>query len=483
MNEIANQKVFTLAKEADPRGVRTLGVLTKPDALQKGDKMRVIEVARNNVTTLNHGWFVVRNRSTQEIAEGVTLKQRNANERMFFSSNPWKMLPPDRVGIEALEKFLRALLDEHVRKEFPSLLKEINELIENAEQELRGLGPARETPDEQRRILLKMAMRYQSISTSAILGNYRDDFFDRGEFCKLRMQVANHNDQFHGDIIENGQQKKFVDFRIPGASATQDGILDKESIYYNIHEQYYASRGAELPGMVNPAVVQNLFKWQSLSWESISVNHVEEVKKITDAFVRILLRYVCPDEELETRIRARLTHLIEQAYDRADAELASILKSERDGVLLTLDDSYAEKLQESRRDRTLLALKALKLSASNDDEDEKAKQERVELILNAVSLSNKIQSVNDIHDILNSYYHVARKRFIDSVALQVVERHFLSCEEGGPASCFTPQWVGSLGVDDLDLIAGEGQIITNRRAVLQDKLQKWRHARKIASGI
>ena len=482
MNEIANQKVFTLAKEADPRGVRTLGVLTKPDALQKGDKMRVIEVAKNNVTTLNHGWFVVRNRSTQEIAEGVTLSQRSANERVFFSSNPWKLLSPDRVGIEALEKFLRALLDEHVRKEFPSLLKEINELIEKSEQELRALGPARETPDEQRRTLLRMAMQYQSLSTSAIQGNYRDDFFDRGEFCKLRMQVANHNDQFHREIHNKGQQKEFVDFRLPNATATQDAILDKESIYYDINEQYYNSRGAELPGMVNPAVVQNLFKWQSLSWESISVNHVEEVKKITDAFVRVLLRYVCPDEELEQRIRARLTHLIEQAYDRADAELASILKSERDGVLLTLDDSYAEKLQESRRDRTLLALKALKLSANNDDDD-KAKQERVELILNAVSLSNNIQSVNDIHDILRSYYHVARKRFIDSVAVQVVERHFLSCEEGGPACCFTPQWVGSLGADDLDLIAGEGQIITNRRANLQDKLQKWKHARKIASGI
>lgn len=480
MHETANQKVFTLAKEADPSGLRTLGVLTKPDALQRGDEKRIIEVARNNVTQLNHGWFVVRNRSTQEITDGVTLEQRDHNEREFFSLSPWKSLPQDRVGITALEKFLRTLLDEHVKKEFPNLVKEMNVMIEDAERELKCLGPARETPDEQRRILLKLAMEYQSISTSAILGNYRDDFFDRGELCKLRMQVANHNDEFHTEITGGGHQMEFVDFRDLNAAATKDAIYDKGSIYSQIHTQYYNSRGSELPGMVNPVVVQNLFKWQSQSWENISKRHVEDMKDITNAFIRDLLKYVCPDDDLEPRIRARLSPVIEKAYDRADAELGSILRSERDGVLLTLDEGYAEKLQEARRDRTLLALKSLKLTTADD---ENAERERVELILNAVSLSNEIQSVNDIHDILRSYYYVARKRFVDNVAVQVVERHFLSREEGGPASCFSPQWVGSLDVDDLELIAGEDKIVSNRRAILQEKLQKWRYARKIAIGM
>jgi len=228
--------------------------------------------------------------------------------------------------------------------------------------------------------------------------------------------------------------------------------------------------------MVNPAVVQNLFKWQSESWERIAKDHVQSMKEITNAFIGALLIYVCPNEDLEPRIRARLTSLIEEAYTRADEELASILKSERYGVLLTLDDSYAERLQESRRDRTLLSLKALKLG-NNDDSVNK------QLILNAVSLSNEIQSVNDIHDILRSYYSVARKRFIDNVAVQVVERHFLSREEGGPASCFSPQWVGSLSVDELELIAGEDRIVSNRRAVLLEKLEKWRYAKKFAGGV
>lgn len=478
--------MFRLAKEADPRGVRTLGVLTKPDALQKGDEQRIIDVARNNVTVLNLGWFVIRNRSTQDIADGVTLEQRNTNERDFFFKNPWRSLPSDRVGIVALEKFLRALLDEHVKKEFPNLLKEMNTLIENAERELEILGPCRETPDEQRRILLKLAMEYQNVSTNAILGNYRDDFFTKGEYHKLRMHVANCNDKFNTAILNCGHQMQFEDIDDPQSTPTQEAISDEESIYYHIREHYRSSRGSELPGMVNPIVVQNLFKWQSQAWAHHSKAHVKMIQRLTNAFISDLLKQVCPDTDLEPRIKARLAPLIERAYERAEAELQSILKSEREGVLLTLDISYADKLQEARKQRTMLALKAVQLSATihNDEEARTAAaKERLQRILDAVSLSNEIQSVNDIHDILRSYYYVARKRFVDNVAVQVVERHFMSREEGGPAACFSPQWVGSLSVDELELIAGEDKIVSNRRVVLLDKLEKWRSAKKYAGGV
>ena len=483
LHETANQKVFRLAKEADPRGIRTLGVLTKPDALQKGDEGRIIDVARNNVTVLNHGWFVVRNRSTQDIAEGVTLEERDMKEREFFSRPPWKSLSSDRVGVVALKKFLRALLEDHVKKEFPSLLKEMNALIEGAERELEVLGPCRETPDEQRRILLKLATEYQSIAINGILGNYRNDFFDKIEKHKLRMLVANRNDEFNRNMVDKGHHMEFRDVEDFHTEADMD---NRDSIYYHIRELYYSSRGCELPGMVNPITVQNLFKWQSEAWAKFSKQHVDEIKFITSEFITALLKHVCPEQDLESRLRARLDPLIEKAYSRAEDELCSILKSEREGVLLTLDDSYADVLQEARKKRTMFALKALKLStaaADNESGQQHLAEDRLKAILDAVSPSNEVQNVNDIHDILVAYYYVARKRFVDNVALQVVERHFLSRDEGGPARCFSPQWVGGLSVDELEMIAGEDKAVSNRRAVLKDKLDRWRAAKKFAGGV
>ena len=41
LNNYANQEVFAMAKAADPEGKRTVGIITKCDALMKGDEQPV----------------------------------------------------------------------------------------------------------------------------------------------------------------------------------------------------------------------------------------------------------------------------------------------------------------------------------------------------------------------------------------------------------------------------------------------------------
>ena len=38
LNNLANQEVFSMAKAADPEGKRTVGIITKCDAVSKGDE-------------------------------------------------------------------------------------------------------------------------------------------------------------------------------------------------------------------------------------------------------------------------------------------------------------------------------------------------------------------------------------------------------------------------------------------------------------
>ena len=40
-NNLANQEVFKMARTADPEGIRTVGIITKCDAVQKGDETGV----------------------------------------------------------------------------------------------------------------------------------------------------------------------------------------------------------------------------------------------------------------------------------------------------------------------------------------------------------------------------------------------------------------------------------------------------------
>ncbi|KAL5379233.1 hypothetical protein PMIN02_010994 [Paraphaeosphaeria minitans] len=63
--------------------------ITKCDALQPGDEQGVLRIAKNEVEKLTHGWFVVKNRSTQEIIAGVTIKERHKRENhLFLNKSP-----------------------------------------------------------------------------------------------------------------------------------------------------------------------------------------------------------------------------------------------------------------------------------------------------------------------------------------------------------------------------------------------------------
>ena len=71
---------------------------------------------------------------------------------------------------------------------------------------------------------------------------------------------------------------------------------------------------------------------------------------------------------------------------------------------------------------------------------------------------------------------------MDNVPVQVIERHYLSRDQS-PARCFSPQWVGTLSVDELDQIAGEERSVVDRRAMLTEKLEKWKGAKRVAGEI
>jgi hypothetical protein len=74
-----------------------------------------VRIAKNEVEKLTHGWFAVKNRSTQEIADGVTIEERHKREKHFFATcAPWTDLKRDRTGIYALKIFLGGLLYNHI---------------------------------------------------------------------------------------------------------------------------------------------------------------------------------------------------------------------------------------------------------------------------------------------------------------------------------------------------------------------------------
>lgn len=59
--DIATQEILSMAEEADPLGQRTLGVLTKPDLVDRGGEEHVMDLVRGIKNKLNLGYCMVRN--------------------------------------------------------------------------------------------------------------------------------------------------------------------------------------------------------------------------------------------------------------------------------------------------------------------------------------------------------------------------------------------------------------------------------------
>ena len=116
--DIATQEILDMAEECDRKGQRTLGVLTKPDLVDKGAESGIIDLLEGKAHKLNLGWAIVRNPGQGELLDASF--DRNTAESDFFNTrDPWMKLSKDKKGIESLQTRLGEILAEIVRREFP----------------------------------------------------------------------------------------------------------------------------------------------------------------------------------------------------------------------------------------------------------------------------------------------------------------------------------------------------------------------------
>ena len=93
--------------------------------------------------------------------------------------------------------------------------------------------------------------------------------------------------------------------------------------------------------------------------------------------------------------------------------------------------------------------------------------------------SNLKHTVDDLHDILHSYYKVARKRFVDIICMQAAD-HFLVTGQDAPIKVFCPKFVSELSTEQLEAIAGEDLVSKRKREDLKRKIENLEMGKKIA---
>jgi GTPase SAR1 family protein len=108
--DITTQEILKVAEKADPDGLRTIAVLTKPDLVtEEVTQTAIKEIVLGRGKPLPMGCCVVKNRGADD--QQSTVSDRLAQEKAFFGKPEWREIAASgRCGIESLKFRLSDLL-------------------------------------------------------------------------------------------------------------------------------------------------------------------------------------------------------------------------------------------------------------------------------------------------------------------------------------------------------------------------------------
>ncbi|KAK3618030.1 hypothetical protein LTR22_026516 [Elasticomyces elasticus] len=444
--DFALQEVAELARKLDPKGIRSLGLITKPDTLYAGSESETayLKLAQNKDVVLNLGWHVMKNRSFE--TKDISLTERDEQEALLFSKGILRQLPSLRLDIETN--------------------------LSACEIRLRHLDSPRATPDDQYRYLLRFSHDFSGLIKSALDGMYNHPFFgsaktDEGYLKRLRAVVQNLLTKFADTMQLKGEARKIID----GPGRVRDlepNEVARPDYIFEVRELMRVSRGCELPGTFNPLVVGELFSEQCQPWK----NHVKETKDCIFEAARsamvAIVDYIAVEETADGLVR-----LIGQGMDKLkqdlDRKLDEILRPHFEMHPITYNHYLTDNVQkaQSRRRRRKIETVLRKEFGDLNAQDYNAIEplHLLNLLDDDIEADMENYGSDLAVDYMEAYYKVALKKFIDDFSVLGIEQ----CLIQKLPLLFTPEVVQRLTAEEIAGVAAESHAIDIERQQCADR--------------
>ncbi|KAJ5775854.1 uncharacterized protein N7511_000865 [Penicillium nucicola] len=478
-NDFANQIVLRLARDADPSGDRTLGVISKPDTLVPGSESEAsfVSLAKNQDVEFRLGWHVLRNMDSEK--GQCSLSDRNIQEWNFFSQGIWEDLPRSLVGVDSLRNRLSSLLLGQIASELPSLINEINSKINSCRSQLQKLGDPRATLDEQRSYLLHISQAFQSLAKAAVDGTYSEPFFGDaktkdGYQKRIRAVIQNLNQQFTEKISRRGHFHHVLGSEDQRLVSKSQVCLTRKEYVQHIETLLKRTRGRELPGTFNPLIVKDLFQEQCGPWADITHSHITAAWTAAREFLQHAVSYVADEATSKTLFKQVILPALGDLRRALENGSEELLMPHQGGHPITYNHYFTETLQKTRIDRQKESFRKALQSYFGVDTLSTS-----EPALHAIDLQGLFNSLlqttipdmtrfasEEALDCMLSYYKVALKRFVDDIATEVIEVKLLSALP----TLFTPTIAFEMPKDLVCQIAGESEESQSLRDQLNKKL-------------
>ncbi|KAI3331443.1 hypothetical protein HD806DRAFT_518465 [Xylariaceae sp. AK1471] len=504
-NQVILQTVLSRVKGHDKNQERTLGIITKPDLLTPGsqDEDRFISLARNQDKShhLSLGWHVLRNRGETEVS--LSPEERDSNEDKFFDSGIWSAIPSNNRGVGTLRKKLANILLDHIRTNLDTLIKDIEDNMNNRQDRLRRLGDPRSSPRQLRAHLDKIASQFQLLSLHAVEGHYTDEFFgglypenpssplDESRLKKLRALVRDLNRTFTYVLITKGSRRVIAPSHTDGGKANKENAasskihlpsflqvlenqypfddpeeVTREAIGGELEPLSSANQGNEFPGTTNDLLAVKLFQDQSRPWEAIARCHIEFLLRVAKSFTEKLVAYITgPDQKTCSAILLNIVDpFFEERTSMLEDKLQELLYHFQSGYPQPLDAEFRA-LMTKRQKKNLTTEVMQDLLASRPELFTKEGQQ--ELAKLSSSRRESEFGVDSLIDKSETYYELSLRTFIDNVIVLAIE----NCLIKDLPTILTTSTVSQMEDDELQRLAAESADIQVERTELQTEYE------------
>ncbi|OZC07713.1 dynamin family protein [Onchocerca flexuosa] len=202
-SDLATSDALKLAREVDPQGLRTIGVLTKLDLMDEGTDAR--DILENRLFPLRRGYIGVVNRGQKDIVGKKDIRAALDAERKFFISHPSYRHLADRLGTPYLQRTLNQQLTNHIKDTLPALRDSLQKklfALEKDVNEYKNFQP--NDPSRKTKALMQMVQTFttdiersiegsssKAVSTNELSGGARINriFHERFPFEIVKMEI------------------------------------------------------------------------------------------------------------------------------------------------------------------------------------------------------------------------------------------------------------------------------------------------------
>ena len=138
--DLANSDGLKLAREVDPEGQRTIGVLTKVDLMDDGTD--VVDILAGRIIPLRLGYVPVVNRGQRDIDNKKPILAALEAEKNFFDNHKAYRNKSSYCGTPYLARKLNLILMMHIKQTLPDIKARIASSLLKYSTELESLGPS-----------------------------------------------------------------------------------------------------------------------------------------------------------------------------------------------------------------------------------------------------------------------------------------------------------------------------------------------------